>query len=137
MAVGRQHFWIVIALICRFEDYVGQLEAATAIAGLSVEKGKAPSIKDRKEISAIQEVGSHHIHDCCPFSMTNTHGGCCHTFHSAVHVAHGLLYTCSGLYVLSMRWLHSVKPSALNVFITCGEFSVAMCKVQQMCVHSL
>jgi len=36
---------------------VGQLEAATAVAGLSVEKGKAPSIKDRKELSAIQEVG--------------------------------------------------------------------------------
>ncbi len=36
---------------------MGQLEAATAVAGLSVEKGKAPSIKDRKELSAIQEVG--------------------------------------------------------------------------------
>ena len=40
----------------RFEDYIGQLEAATAIAGLAAAKGKAPGIKDRKEIAAIQEV---------------------------------------------------------------------------------
>lgn len=121
---------------------MGQLEAATAIAGLSVEKGKAPSIKDRKEISAIQEVGSRRIHDCCPFSMTShpqqtdTHSGCCHTFHSAIHVAHGLLHTCSGMCVLSMHWLHNVKPSAQTVVITCGNL-LAMCRVQQMCVHSL
>lgn len=119
----------MIDSICRFEDYVGQLEAATAIAGLSVEKGKAPSIKDRKEISAIQEVGSQHGHDCCPFSMTchlqqtDTHSGCCHRFHSAIHVAHGLLYTCSGMHALSTHRLHIVKSSALTVFITCGEFT--------------
>ena len=40
----------------RFEDYIGQLEAATAIAGLAAAEGKAPGIKDRKEIAAIQEV---------------------------------------------------------------------------------
>ena len=41
---------------CRFEDYVGQLEAATAVAGLSAEKERAPAVKDRKELAAIQEV---------------------------------------------------------------------------------
>lgn len=45
-----------VSFICRFEDYIGQLEAATAIAGLAASEGKAPSIKDRKEIAAIQEV---------------------------------------------------------------------------------
>ena len=50
------HTAILPCLLCRFEDYVGQLEAATAIAGLSVEKGHTPGVKDRKEISAIQEV---------------------------------------------------------------------------------
>jgi len=44
---------------CRFEDYVGQLEAATAIAGLSVEKGRTVGIKDRKDIAAVQEVCLH------------------------------------------------------------------------------
>lgn len=44
------------SLCCRFEDYVGQLEAATAVAGLSVEKERAPAVKDRKELAAIQEV---------------------------------------------------------------------------------
>ena len=41
---------------CSFEDYVGQLEAATAVAGLSAEKERAPAVKDRKELAAIQEV---------------------------------------------------------------------------------
>ena len=50
---GRQ---IDDLICCRFEDYVGQLEAAAAVAGLSAEKEKAPSIKDRKELAAIQEV---------------------------------------------------------------------------------
>lgn len=50
----NSHTWF-----CRFEDYVGQLEAATAIAGLSVEKGHTPGIKDRKDIAAIQEVCLH------------------------------------------------------------------------------
>lgn len=40
----------------RFEDYIGQVQAATAIAGLAAAEGKAPGIKDRKEIAAIQEV---------------------------------------------------------------------------------
>ena len=44
---------------CRFEDYVGQLQAATAVAGLSVEKGHTVGIKDRKDIAAIQEVCLH------------------------------------------------------------------------------
>lgn len=43
-------------VMSRFEDYIGQLEAATAIAGLAASEGKAPGIKDRKEIAAIQEV---------------------------------------------------------------------------------
>ena len=43
-------------LCCSFEDYVGQLEAATAVAGLSAEKERAPAVKDRKELAAIQEV---------------------------------------------------------------------------------
>ena len=43
----------ILFLLCRFEDYVGQLEAATAIAGLSVEKGHTPGVKDRKEIAAF------------------------------------------------------------------------------------
>lgn len=51
--------WICILThfpCCRFEDYVGQLEAATAVAGLSAEKERAPAVKDRKELAAIQEV---------------------------------------------------------------------------------
>ena len=59
-----------------------QLEAATAVAGLSAEKEKAPGLKDRKELAAIQEVllhvclianlgfssvmcQSHHVINCC------------------------------------------------------------------------
>ena len=56
-----------IICCCRFEDYVGQLEAAAAVAGLSAEKEKTPSIKDRKELAAIQEVL------VCPFLLGNVH----------------------------------------------------------------
>ncbi len=47
--------------VCRWEDYVGQVEMATAIAAFKAEQGDdpkptAPGIGDRKEMKKLQEV---------------------------------------------------------------------------------
>ena len=61
-----------VAPVCSWEDYVGQVEMATAIAAFKAEQGDdpkptAPDIGDRKELKKLQEVslanmGSSHLH---------------------------------------------------------------------------
>ena len=50
-----------VSPVCRWEDYVGQFEMATAIAAFKAEQGDdpkptAPGIGDRKELKKLQEV---------------------------------------------------------------------------------
>ena len=50
-----------VSPVCRWEDYVGQVEMATAIAAFKAEQGDdpkptAPGISDRKELKKMQEV---------------------------------------------------------------------------------
>ena len=68
---GKAHDTIVnvfskrqcVSPVCSWEDYVGQVEMATAIAAFKAEQGDspkptAPGIGDRKEMKKLQEVRS-------------------------------------------------------------------------------